>query len=135
MAEQEEKARGKHTADQDDKKDRKSKKADKEPKDKGVDVGDTVNKVRNLVATAVWILAVLAAVVLALGALVIVLDFNKSNDVVSFFRETADSVNFLGRLKDFSGKDALVKEALVNWGICAVVYLVVGKLLERVIRP
>ncbi len=46
-------------------------------------------------------------------------------------------------MKDFepSGKgadaqhSALVKTVLVNWGICAVVYLVLGKLLERVIRP
>jgi hypothetical protein len=34
-----------------------------------------------------------------------------------------------------SQHDALVKTVLVNWGICAVVYLVVGKLLERLIRP
>ena len=73
----------------------------------------------------------------------IVLDFNEKNAIVKFFRETADNINFLGEMKSFtpSGKgpgaqhDALVKTVLVNWGICAVVYLVVGKLLERIIRP
>ena len=105
------------------------------------DTGSTVRSVRSATATAIWVLAVLAAVVLAAGALVIVLDFNAKNGVVKFFRETADSINFLGVLKDFepgkgeSAHDALVKEVLVNWGICAVVYLVLGKLLERVIRP
>ena len=103
---------------------------------------DTLRKVRAAVATAVWVLAVLAAVILAAGALVITLDFNEHNAVVSFFRETADKLNFLGEMKSFdAGKsdaskhDALVKTVLVNWGICAVVYLVVGKILERVIRP
>ena len=132
MAEQEEKVGGKRKAEPD--KDKKEKKT--------AAAGDTVNKVRNIVATVVWVLAVLAAVILAAGALVIVLDFNKSNGVVSFFRDTADNINFLGELKSFEGgksadskQSALVKTVLVNWGICAVVYLVVGKLLERIIRP
>jgi hypothetical protein len=130
MAEPEEKVRGKRKAEPEGK------------KEKSGSAGDTVNRVRNLVATVVWVLAVLAAVILAAGALVIVLDFNEKNGVVSFFRDTADNINFLGELKSFdSGKsaeskqDALVKTVLVNWGICAVVYLVVGKLLERLIRP
>jgi len=105
--------------------------------------GDTVRRVRSIVATTVWVLAVIAAVILAIGALVIVLDFNEKNAIVQWFRETADNINFLGEMKSFtpSGKsasaqhDALVKTVLVNWGICAVVYLVVGKLLERIIRP
>jgi hypothetical protein len=106
------------------------------------EVSSTVNSVRSTVATIVWVLAVVAAVILAIGALVIVLDFNEKNSVVSFFRNAADNLNFLGELKSFdAGKseaskhDALVKTVLVNWGICAVVYLVVGKVLERVIRP
>ena len=36
---------------------------------------------------------------------------------------------------DASKHDALVKTVRVNWGICALVYLVVGKLVERLIRP
>src|SRR5687767_15015225 len=115
MAEQDEKVRGgKRRA---------------EPDKKG-DASSTVRSVRSGVATAVWLLAVLAAVILAAGALVITLDFNEKNDVVKFFRETADNLNFLGELKSFeAGKsaesqhDALVKTVLVNWGICAVVYL------------
>ncbi len=102
---------------------------------RGGATSDTVRSIRSKVATAVWLLAVLAAVVLAVGALLVALDFNEKNSVVEFIRETADSINFLGKLKDFSGKDALTKEVLLSWGVCAIVYLVAGKLLERVIRP
>ena len=126
MAEQEAKVRGKRRA---------------EPERKH-DPSSTVRSIRSGAATAVWVLAVLAAVILAAGALVIVLDFNRNNGVVEFFRETADKINFLGEMKSFEGgrsaeskQDALVKTVLVNWGICAVVYLVLGKILERVIRP
>ena len=104
---------------------------------------DTVRSVRSGAATAVWTLAVIAALILAAGALVIALDFNPKNGIVQFFRDTADRINFLGELKSFepSGRgadakqSALVKTVLVNWGICAIVYLVAGKVLDRVIRP
>ena len=100
-------------------------------------------QVRNALATAVWLIAVVCAVLLAIGALFVVLDFNRDNAVVKFFIDAADNVNILGTLKEFTpdGKgeaarhSAEVKNVLVNWGICAVVYLVVGKVLERLIRP
>jgi hypothetical protein len=108
----------------------------------GATASSTV-QIRNAVATAVWLLAVVAAVLLAVGALFVVLDFNRDNGVVKFFIHAADNINILGTLKDFQpdGKSeaarhsAEVKNVLVNWGICAVVYLVVGKVLERLIRP
>lgn len=104
---------------------------------------DTVRSVRSGIATAVWVLAVVAALILAAGALVIALDFNPDNEIVKFFSETADRINVLGELKSFEAsgggagarQDALVKTVLVNWGICAIVYLVVGKILDKVIRP
>ena len=36
---------------------------------------------------------------------------------------------------DFTGENAETKRALVNWGLGAVAWLVVGKLVERVVRP
>ncbi len=102
----------------------------------------TVRAVRSGVASAVWLLAVVAALILAAGALVIALDFNPRNGVVSFLTDTADKLNVLGDLKTFEGgrsagsqHDALVKTVLVNWGIAAVAYLVAGKVLDRLIRP
>jgi len=102
-----------------------------------------VRTARKYIATAIWVLSVLAAVILAAGALVIALDFNPKNGVVDWLTSTADNLNFLGVMKKFTpdGKSeaakhsALVKTVLVNWGICAVVYLVVGKILDRIIRP
>jgi hypothetical protein len=118
-------------------------KAQKSRRSAAAGARETVQSVRKGVASAVWLLAVLAAVILAAGALVIALDFNRRNGVVSFFVHTADNINFLGTLKKFdpAGKSpaaqhsALVKTVLVNWGICALVYLVLGKILDRVIRP
>lgn len=102
-----------------------------------------LNRVRSVAASVVWILAIVAAAFLAVGALLIVLDFNRQNAFVDFVTSTADSLNFLGTLKDFepsgNGADAkqsaLVKTVLVNWGIAALVYIFLGKILERVIRP
>ena len=36
---------------------------------------------------------------------------------------------------EFEGENAQVRNALVNWGIGAVVYLVVGRVLDRIVRP
>jgi hypothetical protein len=103
---------------------------------------DSINSARKAVATGIWVLAVIAALILAAGALVIALDFNTKNNLVHFFITTAHKINFVGDLKHFghgksasSKHDALVKTVLVNWGICAVIYLVVGKVLDRLIRP
>ena len=38
-------------------------------------------------------------------------------------------------IKEFTGENAETKNALFNWGLGAVVWLVVGRILERVIRP
>ena len=99
-----------------------------------------IASVRTRVAQVVWLLAVLAAVVLAAGALCIALGANEHNALVKFVLDTADKID-LGvfsrkhGVKHFTGHNADVKNALVNWGLGAVVYLVVGRILDRVIRP
>jgi hypothetical protein len=93
-----------------------------------------VRAVRSAVATAVWVVAVVCALVLALGALVVALRMNQGNDLVSLVLDGARRLDF-GRLKTFTGQDAAVKAALVDWGVAAVVYLVVGRILDRLIRP
>jgi hypothetical protein len=101
------------------------------------------NQVRKRVAQAVWIVCVLAALILAIGALCIALKANPDNALVKFFIDTADKLDFgvFSRGKDgvahFSGHThaAETKNALVNWGLAAIVWLVGGRILERVIRP
>ncbi len=93
-----------------------------------------IRTVRSAVASAVWLVAVVCALVLATGALMVALRMNQQNDLVSLVLDGARRLDF-GRLKTFTGKDAATKAALVDWGVAAVVYLAVGKLLDRVIRP
>ena len=96
----------------------------------------TVQTVRSGLASAVWLLAVLAALVLAVGALLVALGFNADHPLVDFVIETALKID-LGELKAFegSGDDVRTKWVLVNWGIASLAYLVVGKVLDRLIRP
>jgi hypothetical protein len=100
----------------------------------------TAANVRTRVAQVVWLLFVVAALFLALGALCIALDFNQDNALVEFVLSGADAVD-LGvfsrddGIKQFSGSNAETKNALFNWGIGAIAYLIVGRIVERAIRP
>ncbi len=102
-----------------------------------------VTAVRTRVAQVVWVVCVAAAVFLAAGALCIALKANPDNALVKFILQTADKLDLgvFSRGKDgvahFTGHthEARTKNALVNWGLAAVVWLVVGRVLERVIRP
>ena len=89
--------------------------------------------VRTRVAQVVWLLFVIPALFLALGALCVALDFNRDNPLVDFVLTGADAFD-LGvfsmddGIKTFEGSNA-------DWGIGAIVWLVVGRILERIIRP
>ena len=108
-------------------------------KRKGETVVNTA-KVRTRVAQVVWLLFVVAAMFLALGALCIALGFNEDNPLVQFVLDGADAVD-LGvfslndGIKEFKGENADTKNALFNWGLGAIVWLIVGRILERLIRP
>ena len=93
-----------------------------------------VRAVRAKLASAIWLVAVVCALFLAVGALLVALKMNPDNAIVSFILDGADVLD-LGEFKTFEGKDAAVKAALTNWGIAAVIYLLVGKVLDRIIRP
>ncbi|MGZ4448557.1 MAG: hypothetical protein ACXVW4_02085 [Nocardioides sp.] len=98
------------------------------------------NKVRVLLARVVWLVFALAALFLAVGALLVALKANPDNGLVRFVLDTAARVD-LGvfsrhnGIKEFTGSDAATKNALFNWGLGAVAWLVVGRIVERVIRP
>lgn len=100
----------------------------------------SVAAVRSRVAAVVWAVFVLLALVLAVGALLIAIDANRDNSLVSFVLDLADGVD-LGvfsrenGIREFDGSNAETKNALFNWGLGAVAYLVVGRLLERIIKP
>lgn len=94
----------------------------------------TANTVRTKVASLVWLVAVVCALFLAVGALMVALNMNQDNAIVGFVTDVAHKIDF-GDFKTFHGKNAEVKAALTNWGIAAVIYLVIGKVLDRIIRP
>jgi hypothetical protein len=96
--------------------------------------------VRKVLAQLVWLAAVVCALFLAVGALCIALGANRDNELVKFVLDVADSVDLGVFSRDngifkFDGSDAATKNALANWGLGAVAYLIVGRILERVIRP
>ena len=99
-----------------------------------------VTQARVRLAQVVWLVFVFCALLLAVGALLIALDANKDNGLVDLVLDGADAVD-LGiftrdnGIKDFRGDGAEVKNALLNWGLGALAYLVVGKILDRIIRP
>ena len=98
------------------------------------------SKIRARLAQLVWLVAALCALLLAVGALLIALDANKSNDLVDFVLRAADFVDLevfsrKDGIKEFRGQGAEVKNALFNWGLGAVAWLIVGRILDRIIKP
>ena len=94
-------------------------------------------KVRVLAARVVWAVFVLCASALAVAALLTALDAEADNPFVGFVLDLADGVD----LGVFDRRDGVMTfdtdsaNALVNWGLAAVVWLVVGRVAERLIRP
>jgi len=105
-----------------------------------VDGKTMLGTVRTRVAQVVWLVFCLCALLLAVGALLVALDANEGNPLVELVVRGAGAVD-LGVFSrdngifDFRGGNAEVKNALVNWGIGAVAYLVVGRILDRLVRP
>ncbi len=89
---------------------------------------------RSRLATLVWLVAFVLALVLAVAALLVALRADRDDELVRLVLDTAGRVD-LGTVHVFSGPDALLRDHLVSWGAVAVEYLVVGKILDRVIRP
>jgi hypothetical protein len=106
-------------------------------------VSTTVRMVRVRAAQVIWIICVIAALFLAAGALCVALKANGANSLVKFIEDTADKLDFgvfergKNGVAHFKGHSqaALTKNALVNWGLAALVWLVGGKIVERIVKP
>ena len=91
-------------------------------------------------ARVIGLVFLVLALVLALAALCIALEANPDNSFVKFILDFADAVDLgvfdlANPIKEFGGANGPTKEALLNYGLGAVVYLIVGRILERVVRP
>jgi hypothetical protein len=108
--------------------------------DSGRSTSLTVARIRSMVSRAVWVICLTLALILAAAAFSFALDANDKNDLVKLIRDLADTFD-LGffdldkPVKEFNNPNSEVKTALFNYGIAAVVYLIVGRFLERLIRP
>lgn len=96
---------------------------------------------RHQLARVVRIVFGILAAILAVGAVLVVLrdSVNEQNAIVRFVLDVADGVagpfDRTDGIFSFSGENAVAKNALVNWGIAAVVYLVIGRLLSGLLAP
>jgi hypothetical protein len=98
-----------------------------------------VDKIRGTLAQLVWIVSALSALLLAMGALLIALEANRSNSAVDFILQAASFVDLdifsrSDGIKQFRGEGADIKNALFNWGLGAIAWLVVGRLVSKLIK-
>jgi len=98
------------------------------------------DKIRTIVSRVVWLLFVTCALVLAVSALLITVDANDGNPLVKLFYDIADAVDLTffdlsNPIKEFDGKNADMRIALFNYGIGAILYLIVGRVVEKLIHP
>ena len=93
---------------------------------------------RSGLARLVWTASLVAAGVLLLGVALVVADANTRNALVEWVLKAADVLDLgvFGRdtgVKQFTGEGAVVKNAVVNWGLGAIAWLVVGRVLRRLL--
>ena len=97
--------------------------------------------VRNKASRIIRIVFGVLATILALGAVLVVLgsNVNADNPIVKLITDIADAISGpfsrTNGIFDFDGKHADAKNVLLNWGIAAIVYLLIGRLLANAIAP
>lgn len=100
-----------------------------------------MDRIREGAARVVRIVFLALALVLAAGAFVVAMGDNlgQDNQLVRLLLDTADAVaGPFGRdngLFVFDGENAATQGAVVNWGLAAIVYLLIGRLLQRLLAP
>jgi hypothetical protein len=88
---------------------------------------------RLMLARAISLIATVVALILVLGIVLVLLKANQSNQIVSAVHDAAQWL-----AGPFDGLFKLSKHSTtiaVNWGIAAVVWFLVGRLLARIVAP
>jgi hypothetical protein len=99
------------------------------------------DQVRETMAKILRVIFLVCSVVLALGAFLVAARDNVSADnaLVKFVLDFADAIDGPFSRKngifEFHGANAATKDAVVNWGIAAIVYLAIGRYLQRLLAP
>ena len=84
-------------------------------------------------ARAIRAVASVAALILVIGIALVLLKANQSNALVGAVHDAASWL--AGPFEGMFKLDRHRIETAVNWGIAAVVWLVVGRLIARVVAP
>jgi hypothetical protein len=82
---------------------------------------------RASLARFVMLVAAAVALVLVLGIVLVVLEANRSNELVQFVRDAAGTL--AGPFDGLFTLDSNKAEKAVNWGIAAVVWSMLGRLI------
>jgi hypothetical protein len=99
------------------------------------------DQIRETMAKILRVVFLVFSVVLALGAFLVAARDNVSpdNELVKFVLKFADAIDGpfsrTNGIFEFHGKNAATKDAVVNWGIAAIVYLAIGRYLQRLLAP
>lgn len=100
-----------------------------------------IDRIRDTMAQILRIVFLVFSIVLALGAFLIAAKDNVSQDnqLVKFILDFADAIDGpfsrTNGIFEFHGQNALTKDAVVNWGLAAIVYLAIGRYLQRLLAP
>ncbi len=90
-------------------------------------------QVRRGLSRAISIVTAVVVLVIVAGILLVVLEANPDNDLVSLINDVADAL--VGPFENLFTLDERKTEVAVNWGIAAAVYLVVGRILAAIAAP
>ncbi len=100
-----------------------------------------VDRIREALARIIRIVLIVFALVLALGAFLVAVGDNvgQDNPLVRFVLGLAGAIDGPFSRDNgvlvFDGGNAATKGAVVNWGVAAIVYLVIGRWLQRFLAP
>ena len=83
---------------------------------------------RASIARAVMMITGAIALVLVVGILLVVLEANRSNELVQFVRDAASLL--AGPFDNLFTLDSNKAEKAVNWGLAAIVWVALGRLVS-----
>ena len=84
-------------------------------------------------ARAISILTTIIVLFIVVGIVLVVLEANRSNDIVSVIFDVAEF--FVDPFENLFTLDDRKVEVAVNWGLGALVYAIVGRILARLVAP
>ncbi len=90
-------------------------------------------RARTGVARAISIVTTVVVLFIIAGIVLFVLEANRSNDIVSVINDVAEAL--AGPFEDLFTLDEQKVEVAVNWGLAALVYAIVGRVLARLAAP